>query len=103
MPDAILALRQRHRVRASPQVDQLGLARHLAWATVKTIGFLPTDSRCLMRSATLLDLLAARGIPATLCLSVSPEPQFESHAWVEHEGEPLLEPGGPDHQRVLSL
>jgi hypothetical protein len=75
----------------------------LGRAVVRTLRPLPTDTRCLMRSLVLSRLLARRGVPATLVIGVSREHGFESHAWVEHDGVPLLPPGGPTFTRLLEL
>jgi len=64
---------------------------------------LPTDSRCLAQSLTLIAMLARRGAGATLVVGVSPQPRFKAHAWVEREGHPLLPPGGRGFERLLEL
>ena len=38
-------------------------ARRLGFAVVRTLTFLPGDTRCLRRSLVLMQLLARRGIP----------------------------------------
>jgi hypothetical protein len=50
----------------------------------------PWDSRCLVRSLVLLNMLSRRGIAATLVIGVRPGGTFEAHAWVEWEDRPLL-------------
>jgi hypothetical protein len=62
----------------------------LGHVVVKTLSVLPTDSRCLMRSLTLTRVLARRGIDTTLVIGVRTEPEFGAHAWIEHQGVPLL-------------
>ena len=69
------------------------LARRLGRAVVMTLRLLPTDSRCLIRSLVLTRLLARRAIPNTLVIGVRKEPDFEAHAWIEHEGRPVLPAG----------
>lgn len=69
------------------------VARRLGKVVGKTLGVLPTDSRCLIRSLVLMRLLAQRSIPSTLVIGVRKNSGFEAHAWVEHDGEPLLPPG----------
>lgn len=83
--------------------DDPALGRHLAWATVKTISLLPADSRCLMRALVLTRVMARRGLRSEFVLSASTASSFEAHAWIEHAGAPLLEPGGDDHQALLRL
>ncbi len=96
------------RLRADPDGRRLdadpALAEHLAWATVRTLGALPlADDRCLMQSLVLAGLLHRRGLEGTVHLSVAAGEPFESHAWVEHAGVPLLEPGGRGHRELLRL
>ncbi len=68
----------------------------------RTLAPLPYDSRCLFRSLTLTALLGRRGIPSTLVIAVRCTP-FAAHAWVEHDGRPLLAPGRDDFERVAEL
>jgi hypothetical protein len=77
--------------------------RRLGGAVVRTLRLLPTDSRCLMRSLVLTRLLARRGIPSTLVIGVRRPGEFAAHAWVEHEGVPLLDPGDPGYARLVEL
>lgn len=101
LPDAIATLREPP---AGPAPDDPGRAGlRLGRAVVRTLRFLPTDTRCLMRSLVLTRLLARRGIEATFVLGVSRADGFESHAWVEHAGRPLLPPGSPTFERLLEL
>jgi hypothetical protein len=69
------------------------LARRLGRAVVLTLRLLPTDSRCLIRSLVLARLLARRAIPNTLVIGVRKNSDFEAHAWIEHEGRPVLPAG----------
>lgn len=62
----------------------------LARAVQRTLGLLPTDSRCLMQSLVLTSLLARRGRGSRLVIGVSPADTFSAHAWVERAGRPLL-------------
>jgi len=54
---------------------------------------LPADSRCLAQSLVLCDLLARRGLAATLIIGVSTEDSFGAHAGWSWTGVPLLETG----------
>lgn len=56
----------------------------------KTISPLPTDSRCLMQSLVLTTVLARRNIATSLIIGVRTNPDFGAHAWIEHDGKPLL-------------
>ena len=67
----------------------------LAHAVLRTLRRVPADSRCLMQSLVLTDLLARRGRESTLVLGVSPGGRFSAHAWVERDGVALL----PAHRR----
>jgi hypothetical protein len=102
LPETVAVLRCGTTV-APSSAASLALGRHLAWATVRTITLLPTDSRCLMRSLVLTRVMARRGMSSELVLSAAPGPDFEAHAWVEHAGEPLLVPGGGEHQPLVRL
>jgi hypothetical protein len=102
LPDTVAALRSDAAV-VPPSAASLALGRHLASATVRTITLLPANSRCLMRSLVLTKVMARRGLSSELILSAAPGPEFEAHAWVEHAGEPLLLPGGAEHQPLLRL
>jgi hypothetical protein len=79
------------------------LARRLARAVARTLSFLPTDNRCLARSLVLDKLLARRSLQSVLVVAARTEPDFAAHAWVEHDGVPLLPPGSADYQRLIEL
>jgi hypothetical protein len=72
------------------RADAHGTGVRLGHIVQKTLAVLPTDSRCLMRSLVLTRLLARRGIETSLVIGVRTEPAFGAHAWVEHDGVPLL-------------
>jgi hypothetical protein len=65
----------------------------LAKATTRTLAVLPTDSRCLMQSLVLIGLLSRRRISSVLVIGVKSKPDFQAHAWVEHDDQPLLPSG----------
>lgn len=75
----------------------------LGRAVARTLRLLPTDGRCLMRSLVLTGLLARRGVSSTLVIGVLPAPEFKAHAWVEHDGRPLLHPGEPGYGRLAEM
>jgi hypothetical protein len=90
----------------SPQRDPLveqaeGL--RVARIVQRTLGWLPADTRCLVRSLVVTRMLARRHIPAVLVIGVKPPPDFSAHAWVEHDGKALLPPGGDEFGRLLEL
>ena len=73
--------------------------RELTWFALrlgrvveKNLDHLPGDTRCLTRSLVLLDMLARRGIASTVVIGVQPAPSFAAHAWVELDGQALLNP-----------
>jgi hypothetical protein len=79
------------------------VALRLAGAVRQTLGLLPTDSRCLVQSLVLSQLLATRAIPSTLVIGARSEPRFSAHAWVEHEGQPVLPPRGFDALKLVEM
>jgi hypothetical protein len=97
------------RLRADPpppradDVDPLDEALHLGRAVVRTMTVLPGDTRCLRRSLVLLQLLERRGISANLVIGARAGPDFLAHAWIEHEGRPLLSTAGGSFGRLVEL
>jgi hypothetical protein len=81
----------------------LAVGRRLGRAVRRTLGVLPADSRCLMSSLVLTRLLARRGIDSQLVISVRPGERFAAHAWLEHDGAPLLPPDMPESGRLTTL
>ena len=81
-------------VRATPEpVDRQNerdLALRLGFIVARVLEPLPSDSRCLVRSLVLLRMLTRRSIPASLVIGVKTGPPFEAHAWIEHDGLPVL-------------
>lgn len=77
------------------------LALRLGVAVQRTLACLPTDSRCLIRSLVLTQLLARRAIDSTVVIGVTPGSDFAAHAWVEHDGQAVLPPGR--HERLMEL
>lgn len=83
--------------------DSWQLAAHLGHAVFRTLRVLPTDSRCLVQSLVLSQMLGARGIPSTLVIGAHTRPQFTAHAWVEHDGRPVLPPRDFQDARLVEL
>jgi Transglutaminase-like superfamily len=81
---------------------ELLAALRLAHATRRVLQILPSDSRCLFRSLTLMCLLERREISQTLVVAVRPRP-FAAHAWVEVEGQPVLPDADSGYERLLEL
>ena len=84
-------------------VDDGAEAERLGRAVSRTLRLLPTDSRCLMRSLVLTDVLARRGIPSSLVIGVTPGPEFAAHAWIEADGRPLLPALDEVYERLVEL
>ncbi len=93
------------RLRAEPhgQARAPKRARRLGKAVARTLSFLPMDNRCLVRSLVLDAMLSRRGLHSVLIVAARSEPDFAAHAWVEHDGIPLLAPGSPRYQRLIEL
>jgi hypothetical protein len=77
-------------------------AWRLAHASSKVLRHLPSDSRCLFRSLTLMCMLERREIPQTLVIAVQPRP-FGAHAWLEVDGRAILPEADPGYERLLEL
>jgi hypothetical protein len=56
-----------------------------------------------MQSLVLSGLLARRGIDSRLVLAVRPGESFAAHAWVEYDGQPLLEPADDRFGRLVEM
>jgi len=87
---------------AHEQNLELLAAWRLAHATGRVLERLPSDSRCLFRSLTLMCMLERRGIDQTLVVAVRPQP-FGAHAWLEVDGQPVLPEADPGYERLLEL
>jgi hypothetical protein len=79
------------------------LARRLARAVSRTLSVLPTDSRCLARALVLDTLLTRRSLQSVVVIAARSEPEFDAHAWVEHDGIAVLPPGSQSYQRLIEL
>ena len=73
-----------------PAAEAQIVARRLERPVVRSLGILPWDSRCLMRSLVMLRMMARRGVACDLVLGARTQEAFKAHAWVEHEGHALL-------------
>lgn len=96
--DAVLALRSPDS-RVQDGADPVRLGR----AVSRTLRLVPTDSRCLMRSLVLTDVLARRGMSSCLVIGVTPGPDFAAHAWVEADGRPLLPALEQVYERLVEM
>lgn len=86
----------------APGVD-VREGRRLAHAVQRTLGPLPTDTRCLVQALVVTDLLERRGTPSRLVLGVKGPGDFGAHAWIELAGEPLQPTGGDAFTRLAEL
>lgn len=103
LPELVTALGADQHSREQPSGDDVLTGIRLGRIVQRTLGVLPADSRCLVRSLVLTSLLARRGIGSTLVIGVKAEPRFEAHAWVECAGVPLLPTGDEDYQRLVEF
>jgi hypothetical protein len=87
----------------APGAGELEEALRLGRAVSRTLTLLPGDTRCLRRSLVLLQLLTRRGIPARLVIAARTDPNFLAHAWVEHNGVPVLVPASDSFGRLVEL
>jgi hypothetical protein len=78
-------------------------AQRLGRAVTRVLRLLPGDTRCLVRSLVLTQLLAKRGIATQLVIGTRTGPDFLAHAWIEYEGEPVLSPGDGSFGRLAEL
>ena len=84
-------------------VDPVADGRRLGRAVGRTLGALPADGRCLSQSLVLTRLLARRGVETQLVIAVRPGERLAAHAWVEHDGVPLLPPDRDKLEELVTL
>ena len=99
----VAGLRSQSPSAAPPTADSLAEARRLGRAVTRLLVHIPGDTRCLARSLVLTRLLAKRSIQAKLVIGARPDPEFLAHAWVEHAGDPVLDPGDDSFGRLVEL
>jgi hypothetical protein len=88
---------------ARPSREEALLGLRLGDVIQRVFRLLPGDTRCLTRSVVLMRMLARRRVETTLIIGVRAAPSFGAHAWIEHQGRPLLEPIELDGQRLVEL
>lgn len=103
LEQTVTRLRARAAVVGRSQPPDALEAHRLARAVLITLRPLPGDTRCLARSLALTRVLSRRAIPSTLVIGARTEPGFLAHAWIEHAGRPLLDPGEGEFQRLVEL
>jgi len=86
---------------SSPRLAGASLAE-LRWAVLAAARRVP-GTKCLARALALQALMARAGLPAQLCIGVAKESgsALEAHAWVLHDGVPVLD--GPNLARYSLL
>lgn len=100
---ALATLRASSHDSALSELDQQLVGIRLGRAVERTLGPLPTDSRCLIKSLVLTRLLATRGIHGRFIIGVRWDPNFRAHAWVEKAGIPLMDDGAGSYDRLAEL
>lgn len=87
------------RTMSAPHAEAVALARLVDIAARHG----PYKAKCLPRSLVLQWLLARRGIDAALRVGVRKTAgAIEAHAWLEHEGHPLIDGRGV-HERFAAF
>ena len=97
---------RKERPNAAEQFDSRrgqAIGIRLGKAVSRTLGPLPFDSRCLVRSLVLTSMLARRGIKSSVVIGVTLEPKFAAHAWVESDGMALLPPLDAYDGRLIEI
>jgi hypothetical protein len=86
--------------RGSPSIERL------EWS-VRNASLLVPYGTCLTQALALHRLLCRAGYPSSIQIGVAKRPgqQLLSHAWVEHEGHPLLDSVGglAEYSRLLRI
>jgi Transglutaminase-like superfamily len=100
--DALAVLRDEQRP-AKQATSQLPSAARLGGIVQRVLRRVPGDTRCLTQSLVLATLLARRGVAASVVIAVSPGERFGAHAWVAHEGRPLLPVGDASFRPIVQL
>jgi hypothetical protein len=92
------------RAGADLETDRLRQAQgfRLGHAVERTLGWVPFDARCLVRSLVLMSMLSRRGIASRLVIGVDTADRFSAHAWVESGDRHLLSPL-EDSSRLVEL
>jgi hypothetical protein len=76
------------------------LPEHIVWAVDEACVWYVKRAPCLQRSAVATRLLRRHGVPAELVIGYRPIP-FESHAWVEVNGQILND--RPQYQKFFTV
>ena len=104
LPAILAELRKGARdAQEEPSLDEQLTAIRLARAVARALSPLPFDSRCLVRSLVLSDLLGRRRIASQLVIGVRTGASFEAHAWVEMNDIALLPGDAAEYDRLVEL
>ena len=87
---------------AAPGAGGSAAPRLAPWSRILTPRCPATPAACAARWSCT-QLLARRGIPARLVIGARAGPDFLAHAWVEHDGVPVLSPGDGSFGRLVEL
>jgi Transglutaminase-like superfamily len=100
LPFKQLRSRLDHRLRPIPSEP----VERLVWAVRNAARLIPFAT-CLTQSLALYRLLARAGYPSRIQIGVAKDPEtgFQAHAWVEHDGSPLLSTHFPAHPLLASV
>jgi len=103
---ALLPLQTLQRLSSkTPRHDLAGASLdELRWALLAAARRLP-GTRCLPRALALHGLMACAGLAGQLCIGVAKDPgsTLEAHAWVLHEGVPVLDEPELERYSLLSV
>lgn len=101
---ALVSLRALQRRFSNPSKQSFSAVPldELRWAVLATARRVP-GTRCLARALALQALMARSGYATQLCIGVAKEPDaaLEGHAWVLHDGAPVIDE--PDLARYTLL
>jgi Transglutaminase-like superfamily len=90
-----------HRPSACVGIPDTVSPARAAWAIAASARLIPR-STCLVRALAAQRLLARHGYPSTLHLGVAKSPEFQAHAWLEHDGSPVVGAPGPGRYTLLA-
>ena len=95
LPTALRLLSPRMKSKQDARADDLATAID----AVLSVNFLGLKPNCWKRAAVLHRYLSLRGVPTTIVFGVKKEVSgaLKGHAWLQSEGEPVLESSPPSY------
>jgi len=100
LPTALRLLSPRMKPKNDARADDLATAID----AVLSVNFLMLKQNCWKRAAVLHRYLSLRGVPTTIVFGVKNESgTLKGHAWLQCEGEPLLESSPPAYHVTYSF